>query len=262
MHKNHRGTPQRSKYTGPSSFPPFCTVQRPGFSIGSRSATGAVSPTLVSWCFEPSQPQRITSGLIYQRCLRSILGIKWQDHGSNEEVLTRASLPSIESILLQVQLRGAGHVTRMEDVRMPKAVFFSELRERKRDRDVIRKRYKDQLKRQLAQAGISHQSWQQKASDRDSWRSSARRTGRKFEEELHEVEKEKRRRQKEQAASQPSSAQTFVCPKYSRVCTSRIGLYSHPSMQELTIKPNKNSRLRGIGHHITTECNVQNCNGL
>ena len=45
---------------------------------------------------------------------------------SNEEVLKKASMPSIESMLLQVQLRWAGHVTRMEDVRMPKAVFFNE----------------------------------------------------------------------------------------------------------------------------------------
>ena len=59
-----------------------------------------------------------------QCCLRSILGIKWQDRVLNEEVLKRASLPSIESILLQVQLRWAGHITRMEDIRMPKAVFF------------------------------------------------------------------------------------------------------------------------------------------
>ena len=85
---------------------------------------------------------------------------------------SRASLPSIESIFLQVQLRWAGHVTRIEDVRMPKAVFFSELQGAKRDRGAPRKRYKDQLKRQLAQEGISHQSWQQEASDRDSWRSS------------------------------------------------------------------------------------------
>ena len=48
---------------------------------------------------------------------------------SNEEVLKRASPPSIESILLQVQLRCAGHVTRMVDVHMPKAVFFSKLQE-------------------------------------------------------------------------------------------------------------------------------------
>ena len=65
----------------------------------------------------------------HQRYLRSILGIKWQDHVSNEEVLERASLPSIEFILLKVQLRWAGHVIRMEDFRMPKAVFFSKLQE-------------------------------------------------------------------------------------------------------------------------------------
>ena len=43
----------------------------------------------------------------HQRCLRSILGIKWQDHVSNEEVLKRASLPGIKSILPQMQLRWA-----------------------------------------------------------------------------------------------------------------------------------------------------------
>ena len=66
----------------------------------------------------------------HQRCLRSI---KWQDYMSNEEVLKRASLPSIESILFQVQLRCSGHVTNIADVRMPKAIFFSELQEGKRD---------------------------------------------------------------------------------------------------------------------------------
>ena len=38
----------------------------------------------------------------HRRCLRPILGIKCQDYVSNEEILKRASLPSIESILLQV----------------------------------------------------------------------------------------------------------------------------------------------------------------
>ena len=63
----------------------------------------------------------------YKCCLRSNLGIKWQDHESNEEVLTRTCMPSIESILLQVQVQWAGHhVKKMEDVHMPKAVFFNE----------------------------------------------------------------------------------------------------------------------------------------
>ena len=89
-----------------------------------------------------------------------------------------------------------------------KAVFFSKLQEGKHDCAAPKKRHKDHLKRQLAQAGISHQSWQQEASDRDSWRSSVRKASCEFESERQEAAKEKRRRQKERAASLPSSSQT------------------------------------------------------
>ena len=137
---------------------------------------------------------------------------------SNEEVVKTASLPSIEFILLQAQLCWDGHVTRkedviiviinpltarvvgapqMEDIHMPKAVFFSELQEEKRNRGAPRKCYKDHLKRQLAQAGISHQSWEQDASDQDIWHSSVRKASCEFEAERHKATKEKRMRQKE-----------------------------------------------------------------
>ena len=46
-----------------------------------------------------------------------------------------------------------------------------------------------------------------------------------FEAERHEAVKERRWGQKERSASWSCSAQT--CPKCSRVCASRIGLYSH-----------------------------------
>ena len=158
--------------------------------------------------------------------MSSILGIKWQDYVSNKEVVIRASLPSIESILLQVQLRWAGYTTRMEHIRMPKTVYFNELQEGKRDRGAPRKRNKDQLKSQLAEAGINHPLWQQEASDRDSWRSSVRKDSRKFETVRNEAAKETRRKQKERAASQSSSAQTFACPRCGKVCAPKLGLYS------------------------------------
>ena len=137
----------------PSSFPPSCMVQRPGFS---------------AW----KQIRLLEQ--FHEHCLCSILGINWQDYVSNEEILKKSSLSSIESISLQVQLHWAGHVTRMEDICMPKAVFFSKLQEGKRNRGAPRKRCKDQLKRQLAQVEISHQSWQKEAPDKYSWLSSVR----------------------------------------------------------------------------------------
>ena len=56
---------------------------------------------------------------LHQYCLHSILGNEWQDHVSNE-VLKRVSLPSTKTVLLQVQLRLASHITRMEDESMHK----------------------------------------------------------------------------------------------------------------------------------------------
>ena len=98
---------------------------------------------------------------------------------------------------------------------MPKAVFFSNLQEGKRDRGAPRNRNKDQLKRHLAQTGISHQSWQQEASDRDSWRSSVRKASCELEAERHRAAKEKRRRQKSEQHPyrphpKPSSVQSAV----------------------------------------------------
>ena len=105
-------------------------------------------------------------------------------------------------------------LTRIEDVRMPKAVFFSKLQGAKRDRGAPRKRYKDQLKRQLAQTGISHQSWQQEASDRDSWRSSMKSASCELEAERKPQRKNAEDKKSEQQPyhprPKPSSVQSAV----------------------------------------------------
>ena len=125
-------SPRRSRYTEPSWSRLSCTVQRPGFSTGSTSGY---------W-----------SGFTDGYCTPSL--------ASNEEVLKRASLPSTESILFQARLRWSGRVSRMEDIRMPKAVFLSELREGKRDRGAKRKRYRDHWRDSLhrQESAISHGS--------------------------------------------------------------------------------------------------------
>ena len=125
-----------------------------------------------AWVLYRKQLRRLEQ--FHQRCLRSILGIKWQDYISNEEVLTKAHIPSLESIILQLQLGWAGHVARMDDTRIPKAMLFGELSAGKRNQGGPKKRYKDQLKSELEMADVCLDSWQQEAQNRDSWRSNIR----------------------------------------------------------------------------------------
>ena len=124
--------------------------------------------------------------------------VKRRSHQESQPAQHRVRLVSGASALGWPRLKDG-------NIHMPKTVFFSEPQEGKCDCGAPRKCCKDQLKRQVAQAGISHQSWQQEASDRDSWRSSLRKASRKFEAERQETAKERRRRQKERAASQSSS---------------------------------------------------------
>ena len=165
----------------------------------------------------------------HQRCLRSIQKIKWHDYVSNEDVLEKTELPSIESIVLKQQLRWAGHVARMEDSRIPKAVLFGELKAGKRNRGAPKKRYKDQLNNQLSLAKIPPSSWQDDASDRQTWRSTVQKASQEFEIQRSGAAREKRQRQKDRALSQnpASPPAAFICPRCSRTCASRIGLYSH-----------------------------------
>ena len=103
--------------------------------------------------------------------LRKILNIKWQDKIPDTEVLTKADLLSIHSLLIKSQLRWADHVVRMPDYRLPKQLLYGELQSGKRSQGGQKKRYKDSLKVSLKACDINCDSWEQKALDRPQWRS-------------------------------------------------------------------------------------------
>ena len=80
------------------------------------------------------------------RHLRPILNIKWQDRIPDVEVRRRALTVSVEALITVSQLRSAGHVRRMAKSRLPKALFYSELRQGKRSQGGQKLRFKDVLK--------------------------------------------------------------------------------------------------------------------
>lgn len=70
-----------------------------------------------SWTTYASQEKRLN--IFHMRCICRILSISWTDKVPNNEVLARANIPSMFTLLRQRRLRWLGHVYRMEDGRNP-----------------------------------------------------------------------------------------------------------------------------------------------
>ena len=163
----------------------------------------------------------------HQRCLRSILNIHWSDYITNVEVLQQAGITSVEAMLMKTQLRWAGHVSRMEDHRLPKIVLYGELSTGHRDRGAPKKRYKDSLKKSLSTCHIDHRQWSALAADRGAWRHAVHQSVSSFESNRRATLEEKRSRRKNRVATALTPESSFPCSRCGRVCLSRIGLVSH-----------------------------------
>ena len=75
-------------------------------------------------------------------------------------------MSSIEATLTASQLRWTGHIIRMNDSRLPKAVLYGELTEGKRLPGGQRLLYKDIVKRHLKATHITAYHWETLAKDR------------------------------------------------------------------------------------------------
>ena len=91
----------------------------------------------------------------HQRCLRNIMNIRWYHKVSNVKVLNRSQMPSIEALVTKAQLRWSGHFVRMNESRLPKKLFYSELSEGHRSKGRPMLRYKDTLKKSLQKCKIT-----------------------------------------------------------------------------------------------------------
>ena len=164
---------------------------------------------------------------LHLNCLRKILRIKWQDRTPDTEVLERAGIPSVYTLLQKTQARWAGHVVRMADSRLPKQLMYGELYNGKRSVGGQKKRFKDCLKMSLQELGIPTDTWERVASDRPTWRSKLTKGAKTAEARRIMDAKKKRDVRKSRAASATSLPPDHLCPHCGRTFRARIGLISH-----------------------------------
>ena len=142
---------------------------------------------------------------------------------TNQEVLRRSTLSGIEALVMTAQLRWSGHVMRLEDDRLPKQIFCSELAVGKRQPGGQKKRYKDTLKCSLKVCSIPPSKWTELASNRTSWRAAVHSGVKNFKEKRLGHLDSKRQARKDR---NHNAAQTVTCSVCGCVCASEIGLRS------------------------------------
>ena len=153
---------------------------------------------------------------------------KWQDRIPDVEVLRRAHTVSLEALTTVLQLRWAGHVRRMANGRLLKAVFYLELRQGKRSSGGQKLRFKDVLKRHMNKTGIFHDTWGEKAVQRVKWRGLLRKAT--------SAVKEQRQQEYQRVYARRHSAATsrsFQCNNCQRYYRSRAGLTVHESLYNI-----------------------------
>ncbi|XP_019641391.1 PREDICTED: uncharacterized protein LOC109482934 [Branchiostoma belcheri] len=161
-------------------------------------------------------------------CLRRLLKIHWQDHTPDTEVLSRANMPSIHTLIEKAQARWAGHVRRMNDSRIPKMLLYGELAEGKRLAGRPKLRFKDSLKATLKSLSIPVENWEDAATDRHQWRRLVHQGAELAERRrisLAVSKREARKAREKNPSLQPLPE--HKCDVCGRCFRARIGLVSH-----------------------------------
>ena len=92
------------------------------------------------------------------------------DKVTNNDLLERTGLLSIEDLLMRKNLRWTGHLMRMSPDRLPKQVLYSHLSSGHRKRGRLRLRFKNTIKRNLKLRDIKTDSWTSLSQQRDKRR--------------------------------------------------------------------------------------------
>ena len=145
---------------------------------------------------------------------------------SNTEVLPRANLPSMFTLLRQRRLRWMGACLPHGGWPHPKRHSLRRVGIWKRSKGSPQLRYKDVCKTDMKALDINTDSWEDLAADRMMWRSTLNQHLKTGEKKLVNAEVRRRTCRKERNNSNRSET-THKSDFYGRDCFSHIGLNSH-----------------------------------
>ena len=138
-------------------------------------------------------------------------------------------------------LRGVGHIVRMDDGRLPRQLFYGEMWERKRSALKAKKRFKDTIKYNLKQSGLSVDQWKEMASDRSKWWKRIHESMESFENSRMQYSAYKRliRKGEQGPAPSPQSHHAY-CNICGKLCLFLAGPKSHLRKCAKSILPPNN----------------------
>ena len=105
-----------------------------------------------------------------QRFLRKILGVTYRDRVKNEAVMKRTGQGRLQDVVAARRLQFWGHVSRMQDDRIPKTALTWVPDEGKRKKGRPRHNWRRTIDEDLKSAGLSKQKATEIANSRKEWR--------------------------------------------------------------------------------------------
>ena len=123
----------------------------------------------------------------------------------------------IEFHIKRAQLRWSDHLVRMTDDRIPKALFYGQLKTDCRTRGGQRKRYKDVIKSTLKSCSIPLNTWDATATNRPLWRHTCHTGLQDFEKKRLQIIKD-RKTQRTNGQPPQGPATTYDCTICGRQC--------------------------------------------
>ena len=149
-----------------------------------------------TWTLTKKQIRRLEK--FHQTTLRRIAHIKWFHKVTNYEVLSRCNISSLQSMVDRARLRWTGHVVRMKNDRIPKALLYGRLTTGLPKRG-NHNTYLNNVKSTLRECDIGCIHLEELASERNNWRATVKAGIARAEEDRIERLIQKRMRRKARA---------------------------------------------------------------